>query len=578
VSGNRGTPSEVVGAPFPRGGQDTAARIKPPHEGRTRSARLRGYWLTPPGLAILAATALALILRLWMITRNGYFNGITEYDDGVYLGGSVRLLQGALPYHDFAFVQPPGILLLMAPVALLTKATTTAAAMTVARILTVLASTACIPLAGNLVRYRGVLVTVVTCGILAIYPDDVATAHTVLLEPWMNLLCLLAANAAFYRGRLARPGRLAWAGVALGFAAAVKFWAAVPAGVLLVLILLARDQSGARPVRARRTKFYLAGLAAGLIIPVAPFALTAPGAFVRSTLLDQATRAGSYVPVSLRLAHLTGLIDFLNRQGRFSLHAGIHSLFAGGGAATTGIASAGWLPFGFAAVLVVVIAVGYTWDPNRPSQLEWFALATAALASLAILGYSAFFYHYPAFPGPWIALTAGGAVRSLGGRPEVRKAMIGCAAVLIVAVAALQMNEVADLGAPHAYADAAVIPQGACVVTDEISMVISANRFTAAHPGCPDIIDSLATTLVLSNGVSVQGGAQNMSSVVAAWRALLGKAQYVWLSSSNARRIPWTPGLKLWFADNFTRVLTTGPSAGDLYQRVTGPVPNPSGG
>ena len=563
MSGNRGTPSEIVGAPVPPGGSSTVAGAKSQREDRLRSTRLRAYWLTPPGVAILAATVLALALRLFMITRNGYFNGITEYDDGVYLGASIRLLQGALPYHDFAFVQPPGILLLMAPVALLAKVTTTASAMTVARIFTVLASTACIPLVGNLVRYRGTLVTVVTCGILAIYPDDMVTAHTLLLEPWMNLLCLIAANIAFQRGRLTRPGRLAWAGIVLGFAGAVKFWAVAPAAVLLGLCLLVREQRG------RRTRNYVLGLAGGFIIPVAPFALSAPGTFIHSTMFDQATRAGSYVPLSLRLAHLTGLIDFLNRSGRFSLHAGIHSLFAGGGAASTDIASAGWLPFGFTAVLVVAIAVGYTWDPNRPSQLEWFALATAVLSSVAILSYSAFFYHYPAFPAPWIALTAGGAVRSLGGRPEIRKALIGCVAVVLVAVALLQVNEVADLGAPHAYADSQAIPEGACVVTDEISLLISANRFTAAKPGCPDIIDSLAETLVLSNGVSVQAGAANMPQVVAAWQALFSKAQYVWLSSSNARRIPWSPELTNWFNSNFSQVYVYGATNGTLYQRVS---------
>src|SRR5260370_22501773 len=88
---------------------------------RDTFARLRAYWLAPQGVAMLAATLLALVIRLYTLTRPGYLTGVTEYDDGVYLGASVRLLQGALPYHDFAFVQPPGILLLMTPVALLAK-------------------------------------------------------------------------------------------------------------------------------------------------------------------------------------------------------------------------------------------------------------------------------------------------------------------------------------------------------------------------------------------------------------------------------------------------------------------------
>ena len=126
---------------------------------------------------MLAFTVLALLIRLYTLSRSGYLTGVTEYDDGVYLGGAVRLLQGALPYRNWAYVQPPGILLLMTPVALLTKVTTTTHALAVARLLTVGASAACVPLVGSLVRYRGTLVTVVTCGILTVYPDDITTAR-----------------------------------------------------------------------------------------------------------------------------------------------------------------------------------------------------------------------------------------------------------------------------------------------------------------------------------------------------------------------------------------------------------------
>ena len=70
---------------------------------------------------MLAMTGLALAIRLYLLTRLRYLTGITEYDDGVYLGGAVSLISGIVPYHGFAFVQPPGILLLMAPAALLAK-------------------------------------------------------------------------------------------------------------------------------------------------------------------------------------------------------------------------------------------------------------------------------------------------------------------------------------------------------------------------------------------------------------------------------------------------------------------------
>jgi len=103
---------------------------------------------------MIVATVLALGIRLYTLTRPGFLTQSTEYDDGVYLGAAIRMTQGVMPYHDFAFVQPPGILVLMAPVAFFARVTSTAAGLALARILTVLASAACIPLAGRLVRRK----------------------------------------------------------------------------------------------------------------------------------------------------------------------------------------------------------------------------------------------------------------------------------------------------------------------------------------------------------------------------------------------------------------------------------------
>src|SRR5262249_1894449 len=141
-----------------------------------------------PGLVIALATVLALALRLFLLTRPGYLTGITEYDDGVYLGGAVRLLSGAVPYRDYACVQPPGILVRGTRVAALARVAGIPPGRAVARLLPAVASSGCVTLAGLLVRSRGRLATAVTCALLALYPDDISSAHTLLLEPWLNLL------------------------------------------------------------------------------------------------------------------------------------------------------------------------------------------------------------------------------------------------------------------------------------------------------------------------------------------------------------------------------------------------------
>jgi alpha-1,2-mannosyltransferase len=585
VNGNPGIPNDTsytsvvpegatpggADVPAPRPAGDPPGPVTPGGR-RPRMLRpdvLRAYWLSPVGLVIAAATALSLALRLFMLSRPLFLTGVTEYDDGVYLGGAIRLISGEMPYHGFAFVQPPGMLLLMAPVAVIAKVSTATHAMAAARLLTVLASTLCVPLVGYLVRYRGVFVTVVSCGILAVYPDDITTAHTLILEPWMNLLLLIGVCVAFRRGRLTSPQRLFWAGVVIGFAGAVKYWAVLPALALLVVCVVTPTPAG--PVRRRRTWGYALGVVAGFAVPVLPFVAAGPGLYLRSTLLDQASRAGSEVPTSMRLAHITGLIDILNGKGQITLHAGTHSLFASGGVATTATASAGWAPFIVAAVIAAVLALGYLWRPARSSPLEWFALASCLSAVAAVLSYSAFFYHYSDFVAPWLALSVGCAAgtlcRAFSDRPGLRRSLIAVAVVLILGLAGFQARELSGLHTTSIYPDKAAIPAGSCVVTDEVSLTLAANRFST-QPSCPDVLDSLATTLVEDNGVSVQGGAKASARTVAAWTWIFGHAQYVWLSPDNDRRIPWTNGLEQWFARHFKRV-NVHRGLGQVYRRRT---------
>ncbi len=242
---------------------------------------------TPPGIIITAATAFGLGLRLYQLARPGHLLGATEYDDGADFGSALRLVSGAIPYRDFVTVQPPGMTVLMIPAALLSKLTGTAWAMAAARILTVLASAAGVALGGLLVRHRGVPAVIVTCGILAVYPGSVQSAHTVLLEPWLALGCLAGAVAVFDGDQLADGRRLAWGGAALGFAGAIKVWAIIPVAVILALSL-------PRPRRAAR---FLAGVAAGFAVPVLPFAVASPRGIYDGVIVAQLTRTDLRIPL-----------------------------------------------------------------------------------------------------------------------------------------------------------------------------------------------------------------------------------------------------------------------------------------
>jgi alpha-1,2-mannosyltransferase len=530
--------------------------------GRGRGVRWRPA-RTPAGLALLVATLLALFLRLFLLTRPGFLtSGTVEYDDGVYLGAALRLLHGALPYKDYAFVQPPGIVVVALPAAVVGSLTSQVTGLAAARILSVLASTACVPLAGRLVRHRGAIACAATAGLLAVFPADVLSGRTLLLEPWLNLACLLAASAAFRDGRLKSPGWLAWAGVALGCGVAIKLWAGVPAAVLLAVCLIARPGEGAS--RARRAGALVGGAVGGFAVLAGPFVLADPSGFIRQTLLDQVSRVGSTAPTSLRLAYLTGLIDILGRNGNLAAPGTTtHSLFAMGVEASTRDVAVGWFAYAAALLGVALIAAGYLRGLRQRTPLEWFALATAVLATAAILEYSAFFYHYPDFPGPWLAIAVGAATQSLAclikgtARPArlARRVVAAAVAVVVLAVAGIEARELEPANLHTSPASvSALVPAGSCLVADQVSFAIAANRFAAPGPGCPDVVDSLAATLALSGGVSPQGGAGRAANVVAGWEAVYAKAQYAWVSGGASARIPWTPAFAAWFDGHFRRL------------------------
>ncbi|MGP8000033.1 MAG: glycosyltransferase family 87 protein [Streptosporangiaceae bacterium] len=503
----------------------------------------RAGWRAPVNLAIAICTLLALALRLLLLSRPGYLLGVTEYDDGPYFGSAVMLVHGLLPYKEFILVQPPGITLLMVPSALLSKITGTAAAMASGRILTTLASTAGVALAGLLVRHRGLLVVIVTCGIIAVYPDSVYTARTILVEPWLVLFCLLGALALFDGDRLTGSRkRLFWGGAAFGFAGCVEVWAIFPVIVLACMFL----------PRFRRLAVFVGGLAAGFLVPTLPFAALAPKRFYDSLYVAQvAPRAGSArVPLGVRLSNMIGVIN---------LHLGPHPRL---------------LIETLTVVLIVavalVIAAGWLLSRRPPPQLDWFALITTAVVVVMFLWPDQFHYHFAAFLAPFfalsIALPLGRLLDVLGPGtswlPEHRaaelwKPAVALASLAIVLLAMAQGSHEARLQLPLGPVPAQVqriIPKGACVGTDQVSYLLMGNRFSPDQASCPHMLDGLGSDLAFSNGLKPSTGAGNVKAVRALWWDEFTRAKFIWLSYNAYRRVAWYPALRAYFKDNFVLV------------------------
>jgi alpha-1,2-mannosyltransferase len=480
-------------------------------------------------VVIVACTAVALLLRAYQLCRPGYLFGITEYDDGVLFGNSVRLVDGVIPYRDFAMVQPPGSTLLMAPVALIAKVTGTAWGLAIARIATVCADSACVALIGLLVRHRGPLSVAIACGIYAVYPDALVASGTYMLEPWLNLFCLAGALLAFDRDRFAPDRRLAAAGAAFGFAVAIKLWAAFP--LLVIGLLLVRTP--------RRLAVLAGGAVAGFGVPVLPFLILAPGKLVTGVLISQFVRSNSTHGILPRLADLAGLSVF----PRFAEGATIGIL----------LVLAGYL---FVAYPVVVML-----GRRRLVPLDCYALL-GLVAVVAMFALPADYYsHYGSFAGPFIALAAALPVCLLrpagtSGHPATAQHMWVLGALPLVVITGIglrQLGAETHLAAPHPARTAdRLVPAGSCVLTNDPALTIVANRFVSTDGSCPDLVDSFGTFMVMTDGRTDDASSRALRAVELAWQNdWFPRAAYFWLGPKGDEQIPWSPGLYAYFTSHF---------------------------
>jgi len=500
-------------------------------------------------LAMVVAVAAALLatgIVLHDLGRPVGLYGVTEYDDGTYFGAAIRLVDGHLPYRDFVFVQPPGITLVMAPIALLAHEIGARDALALARVLTAVVAGVNVLLLAHLVRHRGLTAVAVAAFVLAAFPAAIYADHTMMLEPYLVLFCLIGVNLAVSGDELTTRGwRLVAAGAAFGFAGTVKAWAVVPFLALCVCAV-------GRP--RRPAALLVGGAAAGFLLPSLPFVALAPHAFFHDVIASQLARAAArHTDVALRLVSIVGV------RG------------------VAGVYQSRILAVRVAAV-VVAFLVAASLVPlvrRRGSGLEWFALLATVGAVSAILVPPEFYSHYAYFSATFLALALalaadrvvrlaarlvdvarGGARRHLATAAAALAALAVVGALVPLVAAELRFDDysLALRSADPGPAIEAVIPAGACVVSDAASLLISADRFTSARPGCPVLVDSTGTWLSLDphHPPSLQGPFD--PALVARWKQWFERAQYVVQSSPEDFRIPWSPALRRWFLANYRLV------------------------
>jgi hypothetical protein len=490
---------------------------------RSRGCRT-GYWREPmkrprdrTATLIIAVTALlAAAIASYLLTRPGFLFGTTP-DISAWFGSSVRLVHGALPYRDFDLTQPPGFALLASPFAFLSEVIGTRDALAALRVCTPLLAAGNVLLVGRAIRHHGIAAVIAACGVMAFFPAELYAMRSGLLEPLVDLFCLAGIALVFDGdGFAASRRRMLLGGIAFGIAGTVKAPAIVPVLVLLVLCL---------PDIRNRMLPFLAGVVAGFCVPTLPFFLAAPAGFIRDVIGTQLGRipAADRVPIPVRLGDLTGIGAF------------------GGGAALALIATG---------VLAALVIAAFVLPPRKPAPLEWFAIAATILVGAAQLAPAWYYEHYAAFITPFLALLLGIGISRCARRRASRVAI----AIATAAVVALFVNQVLLLqraSTPDiARTVDAVVPAGACTLSDAPSHLVTTDRLVATAPGCTDVTDPQGATLSYGYG---SAGAQHL------WAVAVEHADYLVTSTPFAQwYIPPDATVRAYVAKNFRLVRSGG--------------------
>ena len=508
---------------------------------------------TPLVIAVVAGMV-SLGIAIFQLSQPHVLTGVLGYnegyDDGVYMAVATRLVHGVLPYRDFVFVQPPGIAYLMSPIALLGRAIGSQDSLVITRCVTVAVLAVNAVLAGYLVRSVGRTAVFVASFSLAIWPLTVAV-DMVELEPFLVFFCLLGAILVFQDGALAASRRLVLGGLAFGFAFDVKVWAILPIAAVL-LCCAPRWRRGVLPVAL--------GITAGIVVPCVPFLLAAPHAFVHDVIVSQLSRQPSILvgatPFGSRLLLMFGLFGF--------------SIVTVSGAVAVVIL------FAFLALIIMVFALSY----RNVKRVEWFVLAASAAIFVGMFENSQLALHYGYFPAaffaPLLGICIGRTIRwviglignHVPGRMRGRRSIGALAGVASVVVALVLVGVLVsqDLSFGRRYlgeasddgpALAAVIPPGACVLTDYPADLLVGGRFTPAHSGCPAVIDPFGMYLSDDNGnqpYPLTPSAHFAPGFVEEWFTWLQEADYVVFRGPFSDFIPWSYFDINWFMHNYRLV------------------------
>ena len=420
------------------------------------------------GLALIAALS-AVAVRAAVLVHSGGLSGLVGYDQGVYYSAAEALAWGRVPYRDFLFLHPPGVVLTLWPLGLVGRMTHDSLGIDLARWFVILVGGVNAGLVTLAARRCGLWAAGCAGLFYSVWPPVVVTETEPRLEPFVSLglLCALAVLVP----RIDRgPGRrmLLLAGAALGYAATVKIWAVVP-----VLVILA---FGVRWHGRRALLWLTAGMAVAGSSICLPFLAKAPAPMFRMVVTDQLSRGR----MSSSAAH--------RAAGMLGLHAYLHDPSPGSGLRTV--------------LLVGAVALALVFVLVRPARV---AVVLLLAQGGVVLASPSYFSYYDAYVAPALALCVAGFVAAgwalgsrLSRRPRVwttrvGAALSGCAITVVAMVGAVAVGGDSVVAAGRAFPAVALrsaVAHARCVTADSVGALVQLDVFGRdLRRGCPVVVD-----------------------------------------------------------------------------------------
>lgn len=416
---------------------------------------------------LLALAAAAFVVRAVPVLLGGGLFGLQGYDDGVYFGAATALVHGVIPYRDFLLLHPPGIVVLLSPLAALGSLTGDPVAFAVARASIMLLGALNTVLVGLVAGRHDRLAGLTAAAVYAVWSTASNFERSTDLHAAQNTLLLLALLALSARDRIG-PRRAGFAGVALGLATTVQLWQA--ASVAVVVVWLAWRARATRGDALRPIVAFIAGAVIAIGVVCLPFLAAAPEAMVRYILIDQVSRPIQGVSVIERLRALEGFPQLAQLPTMLRRLVADEVVAVGALAGVALVAMTAW---------------------RCPWTRLWAALAVAQTA--VVLAMPSFHNDYASFVAPAASLVIGTGIGiGLGRMPQrgaPRSLARGASVLLLVLLAAVSL--VRQEGQPLPLADLESDISGArCVTSDAPSLLVLTSAMRRnLDAGCALVLD-----------------------------------------------------------------------------------------